>query len=150
LKNRLETGIGFMYNKQIFTYNDFANTFIGEREIGASQFMLPISYNFGFFKNQFEGGLFRLKLGFMFQYNLLDIEDHSNELPGYKINDFSNGLLLGFETIPFQLNNGNRLGLTLEMYRGSQVYDDYYNREDFEMPGSSFFKAGIIYQLNFK
>jgi hypothetical protein len=39
------------------------------------------------------------------------------------------------------------LGLYLDAYRGGQIYEDFYNLSSFEMPGSSFYKLGVIYQL---
>jgi hypothetical protein len=137
-----------MFSKQVFSYQDPANGYTGNRNIGMSQFMVPLTYNFTFLKKKRPGGLFQLKLGMMFQYNMLSLDDNGSLLPDYHVNRLSNGMILGFETTPFRLENGSRIGFYADLYRGTQIYEDFYNQSAFEMPGSSFFKAGIIYHFN--
>jgi len=142
--NSLETGIDYMYNSQTFNYNDEQNNYTGKRKIGVSQFMLPLTYNFGFFRNELGERMFHLKLGFMIQYNLLNVSN-SGSIPEYSYNRVSNGPLFGLEAIPIVLNNGDKLGLYCNFYRGSQLYQDFYNPSEFETSGTSFFKAGISF-----
>jgi len=146
--NAVETGLDFMYSPQTLSYQDELNLFTGKREIYTSQIMVPVTYNFRVLKSYQPQGLLRIKLGFLFQYNMLNAKDRGNQLPGFQVNNFSNGLTLGLESTPIHLNNGADLGFYMDLYRGSQIYEDFYNRKSFEMPGSSFFKAGIIYKFN--
>ena len=147
-RNHIESGIDFMYNGQSFTYKDQVSGFAGDRNIQTTQLMVPLTFNFGMFRQRIDEGLFRLKVGYVMQYNFPMIRDEGSRLPGYSVHRFSGGMTIGFETTLFQLSNGNDLGLSLDLYRGSQVYEDYYNQSAFETPGSSYFKAGVVYQFN--
>ena len=68
-------------------------------------------------------------------------------LPEYEINKWSNGALFGISAYPVKFSNGSKLGFYLDAYRGSQIYEDYYNLKSFEMPGSSFIKYGVRYRF---
>ncbi len=52
--------------------------------------------------------------------------------------DAFSGATLCFSTTPFRLNNGARLGLFVDGYRGTRGYEDFYNRAEFEIPGTSY------------
>lgn len=146
-RNAIETGIDFMYNGQTFSYADTENGFNGERKLGVSQFMLPITYSIGFFKENHAEGLFQIKVGYVAQLNSIIINNGEGNLPNYSTNVFSNGATFGISSTPFKLKNGSKLGFYIDGYRGSQVYEDFYNQTDFEMPGTAFVKYGIIYQF---
>lgn len=145
--NFVETGIDLMYNSQTFTYNDAANDFMGERKLAITQFMVPLTYSFGILRQNHPEGLFQIKLGYAAQFNLFSVSDGQGNMPGYSTNSFSNGATLGLSTTPFRLNNGTKLGFFLDGYRGTRAYEDFYNRTEFEIPGTSFLKYGIIYQF---
>lgn len=145
--NAVETGVDYMYNKQTFTYHDDENNFSGSRKVGTSQIMLPVTYNIGLFRKSRRDGLFQIRLGYVFQYNLISISDNGSKLPECSYNKFSNGFTLGVSSTPFKLNNGSDLGFFIDVYKGSQIYRDFYNQSSFEMPSSSYIKAGIIYQF---
>ena len=145
--NFVETGIDLMYNSQTFTYIDAANDFMGERKLAITQFMVPLTYSFGILRQNHPEGLFQIKLGYAAQFNLFSVSDGQGNMPGYSTNSFSNGATLGLSTTPFRLNNGTKLGFFLDGYRGTRAYEDFYNRTEFEIPGTSFLKYGIIYQF---
>ena len=146
-RNYIETGIDLMHNSQTFTYKDAVYGFTGERSLSVTQFMIPLTYSIALFKENHPGGLFQVKFGYTAQINLFSNSDGNGNMPGYSTNCFSNGATIGFSTTPFRLNNGARLGLFLDAYRGTRAYEDFYNRTDFEMPGTSYIKYGIIYQF---
>lgn len=146
-RNTVETGIDYMYNNQTFTFKDNSNGFFGSRKIGTSQFMLPITYNFGMFRKNQPLGAVQLKLGYLMQFNLFSVSNNGSSLTDYSLKHFSSGLTFGLSATPFQMSNGNRLGFYIDGYRGSKIYDDFYNRSIYEMPGSSFVKFGIVYQF---
>lgn len=146
-RNSVETGVDFMYNSQTFTYNDVTNDFSGERKLGVSQFMVPLTYSFNLFRNKNREGLFQIKIGYTAQFNLFAISNGNGNLPDYSTKSFSNGATLGFSTTPIKLKNGSKLGFYVDGYRGTQIYEDFYNRTEFEMPGTAFIKYGIIYQF---
>jgi len=78
------------------------------------------------------------------QYNLLNTTDTGLNLPAYSYKHWSNGVTLGFSTVPIQLNNGASLGVYFDMYRGGRIYKDFYNSDSYIMPGSGFMKFGLI------
>ncbi|MDF1546993.1 MAG: hypothetical protein P1P88_04180 [Bacteroidales bacterium] len=145
--NQIETGIDYLYSNQIFSYSDVGNNFIGDRKLMLSQMMIPLSYNFVLFKNSLPKSDVQLKLGLLGQLNFLTTDDTGN-LPDFSLNRFSGGLVFGISAFPVKFENGDKLGLYFDGYRGSQIYADYYNQSSFEMPGSSFIKFGLKYQFN--
>jgi hypothetical protein len=146
-RNYIETGIDLMYNRQTFSYKDAVNGFTGERRLGVTQFMLPLTYSIALFRENHPGGLFQVKFGYTAQINLFSISDGNGNMPGYSTNSFSNGATIGLSITSFRFENGARLGLFVDGYRGTRAYEDFYNRIDFEMPGTSYLKYGIIYQF---
>ena len=146
-KHSLETGLDYLYSPQTFTYNDPANQYYGTRDINTSQIALPITFNLGINRHKFDDGLFQLKLGYLIQRNFVDVTDHTSTLPQYEVKDWSHGFTFGFNVVPFVFQNNNRLGFSLEFYRGSQIYEDVYNDSSFEMPGSSFTRLGCFYRI---
>jgi hypothetical protein len=145
--NSVETGLDFMNSNQTFTFNDKIRSFTGTRKIGTSQIMLPITYNFGFFKEEQPLGMLQLKFGYLMQFNLFSVSDEGSVPADYTNKGFSSGMVFGLACTPFQLANGNEIGIYLDLYRGSKIYNDFYNSSAYEMPGSSFAKFGIIYQF---
>jgi len=136
-----------MHNQQTFTWNDPILNFNGSQQFSTNQFMLPTTLNMGLFRKNDPQGLIRLKVGHVLQYNMIIAGQKTGTIPDYFINRFSNGLTFGISVMPLKFGNGSGAGLFMEGYRGSQIYIDPYNRKDFEMPGSSFIKVGIIYEL---
>jgi len=148
--NSVETGVDYMYNKQKFTFRDATNGYNGTRTIGSSQIMVPITYNLGLFKKNDPLGMVQLKLGYLMQFNMFNVSNNGNSLTDYSLKHFSSGITFGVSITPLKLNNGNSLGLYFDGYRGSKIYNDYYNRSIYEMPASSFLKFGVIYQFGNK
>lgn len=142
----IESGLDYMFNYQTFSFADQENMFSGVRNLNVNQFMLPLTYNLNIFKKAFPGAELQVKLGIMGQFNIVTILD-IGALPDYSINAYSGGALFGISAYPFKFSNGTKLGFYIDAYRGSQIYEDYYNQETFEMPGSSFVKGGIRYRF---
>lgn len=145
-KNALELGLDYMYSGQTFTYNDPLRAYFGTRELANSQILLPFTYNIGLFRKSYYQSWLSLKLGYVFMYNLVGVQD-KGQLPEYSINYFARGISVGLQSTPYRLSNGASLGLFVDVYRGGKVYDDFYNREIYKMPGSSYAKFGLVYQF---
>ncbi len=143
----LETGLDFMYNYQSLNYIDAGNFYIGQRTLDVSQVMIPATLNLQLFNSLLPTSDLRFKIGYLGQVNMVKVADFG-VLPEYSIHGWSNGLTAGFSAYPVHFGNGSNLGLYMDVYRGSQIYEDYYNQAEFEMPGSSFVKMGIT--LKFK
>jgi hypothetical protein len=145
--NQVETGLDYMYNHQTFNYIDAGNKYIGVRELHVSQFMIPLTYNFSLFSKKFQNAEIQLKVGLLGQLNAVSGKG-IGILPDYSVIPFSAGPTLGFSFLPFYFRNGDKFGIYCDIYRGSQIYKDFYNQPKFEMPGSSFIKFGFKYQLH--
>jgi hypothetical protein len=142
----LEFGLDYMKNFQSFVYSDNANNNNGTRNLYVNQFMIPLTYNFLLFENSFPELDFQFKIGILNQVNFIQTENFGL-LPFYKTKFLSTGAIMGISVYPFKLSETSKLGFFADIYRGSQIYTDLYNQEKFEMPGSSFMKAGIRYQF---
>ncbi len=146
-KNNIETGIDLMYNRQYFKYQDNTNQFTGTSTMDIYQVMFPVVYSIVFFKNIQAGGLFQVKVGYLAQLNFLHQVKKSGTTPQYDKNLYSGGFTAGIASTPIKLKNGNMLGCYFDVYRGGQIYKDFYNKTSYEEPGSSFIKTGIIYHF---
>lgn len=143
----LLTGVELMHNNQEFFYNDAQMGYYGLRKIGTTQVMVPLCFQAGFFRKQQTDGLLKLKIGYVSQFNLVDVTDDGADLPTYSHNSYSGGLTLGISLTPFRFHNGTRLGFYVDGYRGTQIYEDYYNQPGFKIPGSSFMRGGLVFQF---
>lgn len=146
-RNDVQVSMGYMYSPQTFTYHDETNGFSGTRKIGLSQFILPITYNVNLFKNSFPAGTICLKFGGALEYNLASVKDNGSHLPGYTIRPFTGGVALGISTLALKFKDNSRIGLSFDVYKGTQIFDDLYNRKEYKMPTSSYMKLSLIYQF---
>jgi hypothetical protein len=146
-KNAVVTGLEVMNNNQTFTYNDDINGFYGNRKISTTQLMIPLTYRFGFFRKNNPDGLLQLRLGYLAQLNFLSVNDDGSQLPAYSSKKYSGGLTLGLAVVPFKFEHGGQLGLYVDGYRGTRIYEDFYNQPAYKIPGSSFMRGGIFYQF---
>jgi hypothetical protein len=145
-RNQVETGIDYMYNHQTFKYIDAGNMYVGVRELNVSQVILPLTYNLTLFRKLLPEADIQLKAGYLGQLNLITTEGYGI-LPEHSLKRFSNGATAGISALPFKFKNGRRLGFYFDIYKGSRIYTDFYNQTGFEMPGSSFMKFGVKFQL---
>jgi hypothetical protein len=147
LGNSVETGLDFMHSSQTFTFNPNVIQYKGTRDIGTSQLMIPLTIDLALYKDEEQPlGALQLKFGYIGQFNFFSVTD-KGFLPPYSNKSYSGGMLFGISATPFKLPLGNRIGFYLDLYRGTKIYDDSYNNDTFEMPGSSFAKFGVIYQF---
>jgi hypothetical protein len=146
-RNDVQVGMDYMYSPQTFTYDDDVNGYFGTRKINLSQFIMPFTYNLNLFKSSLPAGTICLKLGGALEYNLASIKDNGSHLPGYTIHPFTGGVALGISTLPVKFKDNSRMGLSFDVYKGSQIFEDLYNRKEFKMPTSSYMKLSLIYQF---
>ncbi|SMO91880.1 hypothetical protein SAMN06265379_11529 [Saccharicrinis carchari] len=142
----IESGLDYMFNVQTFSFAHQENMYVGVRELNVSQLMIPFTYNFSVLRKVCPTAELQLKLGLTGQLNFVSISS-TGTLPDYSINSLSGGGLFGISAYPVKFENGQKLGFYIDVYRGSQVYEDYYNQKTFETPGSSFVKGGIRYRF---
>lgn len=146
-RNEIETGVDFMLNNQTFTYEDEANGYAGQRKLNVSQIMVPLTYNFNLLNGALPSAEIQVKLGVAGQLNFVGA-DNTGLLPAYEVNRWSNGFTFGVSAYPFHFRNNHKLGFYLDGYRGTQIYEDFYNLSEYEVPGSSYMKFGLKYQFN--
>lgn len=146
-KNDLQTGVNYLFSPQEFTYNDANHGYYGTRKISLSQLCLPVTYNINLFKQHLSPGTLSLKFGGVMEYNMPSVNDKGSNLTTYTIKKFSGGATLGISSIPFHFKDESGLGLSFDLYKGTQIFDDLYNKKEFEMPTSSYMKLSIIYQF---
>ncbi len=144
--NAIETGLSYMYSPQTFTYNDAKHSYSGRRKLTTTQLIVPLSYNIDLVKKN-HPRLYYLKVGGAIEYNMVGVYEKGSNLTDYSINNISGGITAGISALPISFNNGTRLGLAFDVYKGSQIYDDFYNRSNFEIPSSSYMKLSLIYRL---
>jgi hypothetical protein len=142
----LETGLDYMYNYQSFNYIDAGNFYMGQRNLDVSQLMIPVTVNLPLLNSILPSSDLRFKIGGLGQLNLVTVAD-MGILPEYTINGWSGGLTAGLSAYPVHFGNGSQLGFYIDVYRGSQIYEDLYNQADYEMPGSSYLKMGLTYKF---
>jgi hypothetical protein len=140
-----ESGLTLSHNQHEFLYDDEWNAFAGDRSISLTQLSLPLMLRLPLLKKRFPDAEWRLKMGFLGQYNFVNLSG-TGILPDFSIENFSSGMALGFSALPWQLKNGAKLGLEMELYRGSRIYTDFYNQAEFEMPGSAYGRLGFVFQ----
>ncbi len=143
----IEGGLDMMHSDQTFTYADKGNGFVGVRNFSVNQLIFPITCNFMLFRKKLSSAEIQVKLGYTQQINMISAGSFGM-LPDYSLNALSQGGILGISAYPVRFKNGTKLGLYLNAYRGTQIYEDYYNQESFEMPGSSFISTGIRYRFH--
>ena len=142
----VESGLDYMFNVQTFSFAHQENMYVGVRELNVNQLMIPITYNFNVLKKVWPTAELQLKLGLTGQLNFVSISS-TGTLPDYSINSLSGGGLFGISAYPMKFGNGSKLGFYIDAYRGSQIYEDFYNQKTFEMSGSSFVKGGVRYRF---
>lgn len=145
-KNEIELGIDYINNKQSFAYNDDVNNWNGKRSFTINQLSFPLTYNLKIMPSKWENLDLQLKIGFVGQLSLANVISEGN-LPTYSIKPASAGFTFGLSFYPVVFNNKSKLGFFLDGYRGSQIYSDYYNKKDFEMPGTAYVKYGLKYKF---
>jgi hypothetical protein len=146
-RNDVQAGINYLFSPQTFTYNDAVHGYFGTRKISLSQLIVPVTYNVNLFKQRLDPGTISLKFGGALEYNMPSVRQQGQRLPGYTINKFSGGVTLGISALPFTFADQARLGLSFDIYRGTQIFDDLYNRAEYETPASSYMKLSVTYQF---
>jgi len=146
-RNDLQAGVSYMFSPQKFTYNDAIHGYFGKRQISLSQLIIPVTYNVNLFKKRLDPGTVALKFGGALENNLPSIADKGSNLTDYSIKPFSGGATLGLSTLPFRFKDGSRMGLSFDLYKGSQIFEDFYNKKEYPMPTSSYMKFSLIYQF---
>lgn len=142
-------GLDWAITTHDFNFKDPLNGYEGSRCLTMNQLMVPLTWNIGMFRQRQAEGMLKLKIGMVGQFNVFSVNDQG-ALPTFTTHALSGGFTLGISVTPFRLHNGHRLGLFAEGYRGTIIYEDFYNSQAMKMPGSSYLKIGVVFAFSRK
>jgi hypothetical protein len=144
----VETGLDYVNLSKSINYEMPSLSVDGLRDFKTHQFRLPLTYNFGFFKNDMEQTRLVLKVGvsagYTFSKTIEDSEDSQN-LPEYEFSDWDVCGKIGFSYYFFNLNQKSRLGIYIDAYRGFKAYKDVYHESAY-LGGNAFMKFGFVFE----
>jgi hypothetical protein len=142
----IETGLDYVSLSKSIKYEMPSLSVNGTRDFEARQLRLPVTYNFGFFKNDLGHSRFILKVGlsagYTFSKTVEDSEDSEN-LPDYEFSDWDFCGKIGLSYYPFNFNRNSRFGIYIDAYRGLKAYKDIYHEPAY-LGGNAFLKFGFI------
>ncbi len=121
-----ETGIGWNWLAQEFEYNDPAAGFVGTRTLGYHQLRVPLTWNIPLFKDARGRAPLIFKLGVSGGATLGACIRNSSNLPNYDFTTLDAGLQAGMAVFPFQWNRKKDIGMLIEFYRGTSIFEDAY------------------------
>ena len=148
--HKIETGLDYIGFDQSVEYKMPSLSVNGKRDVQFHQMRLPIMYNFHFFKDSQNYSRLILKAGLSMGYTFSKSVFDFGNIPDYKFTNWDYGPTLGVSVFPLQLKQNYRIGFYLDLYRGSQIYEDIYHKAE-GIGGQSFMKFGVVLQpLNLK
>jgi hypothetical protein len=141
----LQTGIDYVNHRQRLTYLDTLQAFDGRRSFDLHQFRVPLLYNITLFRDFDQVSTFLIHVGLSVGFTLNDgISDELRRgLPDYTLNKFDIGPQIGVTLQPLQLDYDHYLGLYLDYYRGTRIYEDAYHKGK-GLGSLSFLKIGAL------
>ncbi len=143
-----ETGLDYLAFDQTITYDMPSFSVTGRRDIRFQQLCLPLTCNFHFFKRNSGSARLILKAGFSLGYTISKSVSNDGTVPEYTFNNLDYGPTLGISFYPFSAVKNYRIGLYMDLFRGSRIYEDRFHTAE-GMGGQSFMKFGIVLRPNF-
>lgn len=141
----IETGLDYISFDQSVEYKLPSFSVAGNRDFNFHQLRLPLTYNLHLFKNNQNYPGLILKAGLSVGYTFSKSITGNGNVPDYKFTNWDYGPTLGFMIYPLQFKQNYRMGIYLDLYRGSRIYEDIYHQSE-GMGGHSFMKFGIVLQ----
>ena len=140
-----ESGIDYLAFDQTLAWDMPSFSRKGKRDVRLSQWRMPVTCNARFFKNREGEARLIVKGGISVGYTALKSIADSGTLPEYTFNRWDYGPTLGLMYFPFFPAQDFRLGVFLDVYRGSRIYKDAFHRGE-GLGGQSYLKLGIVIQ----
>jgi hypothetical protein len=144
----IEVGLDFIKVSKSVEYDIPSLSVNGTRSFEANQIRLPLTYNFGFFKNNMNQAKLVFKIGlspgYTFSETIEDSEDSEN-MPEYDFSDWDLCGQFGLSYYPFDFKQDYRIGFYLDFCRGLKVYDDIYH-ESWALGGNALMNFGIVFE----
>jgi len=142
--HELETGLDYINFSQTIEYK--FTTGSSKREVAFHQLRMPLTYNFNFWQNSSQNPRIVFKAGMSAGYTIAKSIDDGSNLPSYKFTNYDFGPTLGLTIFPYEFSPKFRLGLYMDVYRGTKIFEDQFHKAD-GIGGLSFYKAGIVYHF---
>jgi len=143
--HKIETGLDYISFDQSVEYKMPSLSVNGQRDIRFHQLRLPLTYNFQFFRDSQNYPRLILKAGLSGGYTFSKSVSDFGNIPDYTFTNWDYGPTLGVSVFPLQLKQNYRIGFYLDLYRGSQIYEDVYHKAE-GIGGQSFMKFGVVLQ----
>ena len=142
--HKIETGIDYIGFDQSVKYELPSLSIDGKRDFRFHQLRLPLTYNLHLFKNRQSYPKLVLQGGISVGYTFVkSVTDHGN-VPDYEFKSMDYGPALGITIYPINPIWKYRLGIYIDLYRGSQIYSDIYHRAE-GIGGHSFMMFGFVF-----
>ncbi|MEJ2568667.1 MAG: hypothetical protein P8Z50_07345 [candidate division WOR-3 bacterium] len=147
---------GLVHNENMHGINGVSgvDAITGATKVGSNagfethQLRLPVTYNFGFFKNDLKQTKLVLKVGLSAGYTFsktIEDSEGSENLPEYDFSDWDLCGKIGVSYYPFNLNQNSRFGIYIDAYRGFKAYKDIYHEAAY-LGGNAFMRFGFIFE----
>ncbi|WP_456441161.1 hypothetical protein [Caldithrix abyssi] len=140
-----ESGLDYLTFDQRITYELPTFAQAGQRQVRFSQLRLPLTCNIPFFKGKDGQARLSLKAGASLGCTIFRSVTDRGTLPDYTFASWDYGPTLGIACYPFPAAKHYRLGIYLDLYRGSRIYEDIFHPAEGQ-GGQSYMKFGIIFQ----
>ena len=143
-RNSIESGLDFIQYRQQISYNIPANQMEGRLDLNLSELRVPLTYNFRLLSSPVNENLLNLKLGVSAGFLVGEDAGISGTVPEYSVSGSNFGPTFGLSSTPVLLNNKQKLGLYIDFYRGSKVFDDMFHDAS-DTGGFSNLKFGLSF-----
>ncbi|MBN1693874.1 hypothetical protein JW879_00555 [candidate division WOR-3 bacterium] len=144
----VEIGLDYIKVNKSIEYDMPSFSVNGTRSFEAHQIRLPLTYNFGFFKNKVDQARFVFKIGlspgYTFSKTIEDSEGSEN-MPDYEFSSWDVCGNFGFYYYPFNFKQDYRMGFYLDFCRGLKAYNDIYH-ESWTQGGNALMNFGVVFE----
>jgi hypothetical protein len=140
-----QTGIDYVSHRQKISYDDTLHGIYGRRSFQIHQLRVPLFYNINLLRDFDKVPTIMIHLGFSGGLTLSPgiTDELYLGLPGYTFSSVDIGPQLGITLQPLQIDYHHYLGLYIDFYRGTRIYEDVYHK-DKGVGNLSFYKFGAL------
>jgi hypothetical protein len=127
-----QTGIDYVDHRQRLTYLDTLHGIDGRRGFDLHQLRVPLTYNITILRDFDKVPTLMIHMGLSAGYTVIrGISDELRRgLPDYTFTAVDIGPQVGVTLQPLQLDYDHYLGLYVDFYRGTRIYEDVYHQDE--------------------
>lgn len=141
--HHMATGVDYLGFAQTVDYRLPSFGEEGRRDIRFDQVRIPVTYNLHLLKNRDGNPGIVIKAGVSGGYTFHTSIEDNGSLGEYQFSRWDIGPTVGMTVYPFPAWDAYRMGLYLDFYRGSRIFEDAYHEGE-GLGGQSFMKVGVI------